>query len=462
LWHSLLKLPTSEFSEKATTIVADYCHKRPPGILAGECNPLLKSAFEGEVLTVPMDAARIYGKLLSDVFERWKSAGGADDALAKLSDDTRQIAEVLIGSQSPTSVERDDVRQFLNRADRNKYQELQKKADSFVANSVFSPPRAMVVADNPKPMEPRVLIRGNPARPGNIVPRQFLLVVAGDQRQPFADGSGRLDLARSIVSPDNPLTRRVIANRLWMHHFGEPLVLSPSDFGVRCDPPSHPELLDWLAAELLDANWSLKTVHRQIVCSATYQQTSLDRPECRAVDQENRLLWRMNRRRLEFEAARDTLLAVASRLDTRMFGRTVELTKSPFPARRAVYGFIDRQDLPNLYRVFDLASPDSSSPRRPRTTVPQQALFLMNSPFVIENAKALAARPEVAGVSEPSARITSLYRLIFDRQPDNDETAIGQQFVAAAEESPMNEMKMSPWEQYAQLLLLSNEVMYVD
>jgi hypothetical protein len=320
----------------------------------------------------------------------------------------------------------------------------------------------MVVADNPNPTEPRVLIRGNPARPGNIVPRQFLLVVAGDQRQPFADGSGRLELARSIVATENPLTRRVIVNRLWMHHFGEPLVLSPSDFGVRCDPPSHPELLDRLAAELLDANWSLKTVHRQIVCSATYRQSSLDRPECRAVDQENRLLWRMNRRRLEFEAARDMLLAVAGRLDTKMFGRTVELTKSPFPARRAVYGFIDRQDLPNLYRVFDLASPDSSSPRRPRTTVPQQALFLMNSPFVIENAKALAARPEVAGVSEPSARITSLYRLILDRQPDNDETAIGQQFIAAAEEGPKDEMKMSPWEQYAQLLLLSNEVMYVD
>jgi hypothetical protein len=350
----------------------------------------------------------------------------------------------------------------VNRADRNKYTELQKKVDSHVANSVFAPPRAMVVADNAKPTEPRVLIRGNPARPGNVVPRQFLLVVAGDQRKPFSDGSGRLELAQSIASPENPLTRRVIANRLWMHHFGEPLVLSPSDFGVRCEPPSHPELLDWLASELLDSNWSLKTVHRQIVCSATYRQSSLDRPECRAVDPENRLLWHMNRRRLEFEAARDTLLAVANRLDTRMFGRTVELTKSPFPARRAVYGFIDRQDLPNLYRVFDLASPDSSSPRRPRTTVPQQALFLMNSPFVIEQAKAVAARSEVADASNQESKIASLYRLVLDRQPDKDEVAIGRQFIATVEDGPNDAMKMNAWEQYAQLLLLSNEVMYVD
>src|SRR5205814_4430246 len=200
-----------------------------------------------------------------------------------------QIAEHLIGKDSPTAVPLDDIRQFLNRADRNKYQELQKKVESFQANSPWAPPRAMVVVDNATPMEPRVLIRGNPARPGNIVPRQFLMVLS-ENRKPFTSGSGRLDLARAIVSPDNPLTRRVIANRLWMHHFGEPLVLSPSDFGIRCDPPSHPELLDWLASDLLDSGWSLKAVHRQLVCSATYRQESLDRPECRTVDQENRLL----------------------------------------------------------------------------------------------------------------------------------------------------------------------------
>src|SRR4029079_9282012 len=140
-----------------------------------------------------MDAARVYGKLLTDVYDRWKSLGGNSDALAKLSDDTRQLVEALVSENSPTKVAIDDTRTFLNRSDRNKYMELQKKVDSHQANSVFAPPRAMVVTDHAQPTEPRVLIRGNPARPGNVVPRQFLLVVAGDQRQPFADGSGRLE-----------------------------------------------------------------------------------------------------------------------------------------------------------------------------------------------------------------------------------------------------------------------------
>jgi len=283
--------------------------------------------------------------------------------------------------------------------------------------------------------------------------------MAESERQPFVEGSGRLELARKIAAPDNPLTRRVIVNRLWMHHFGEPLVLSPSDFGVRSDPPTHPELLDWLAMRLLDDGWSLKSLHRRMVVSATYRQTSLDRPECRSADPENRLLWRANRRRLELEAVRDTLLALAGRLDGAMYGRPVELTKAPFPRRRAVYGYIDRQDLPNLFRVFDIASPDSSTPRRPRTTVPQQALFLMNSPLVIEQAQAVAAALPQGDSIDDGQRIAALYRTVLQRPPTSDEEAIGREFIAAAQGG---DMKLSAWEQYAQLLLLTNEVMYID
>jgi hypothetical protein len=458
LWHDLLKVNTAEFSEKSQPILARW-RDLSPGTANGQCNPLVQAAFADDAPTARTDVARIYGKLLTDVYQQWFSASASEEAIEKLPPESRQIAEILVGKDSPTSVSLDDVRQFLNRADRNKFQELQKKADSFQANSPFAPPRAMVVVDSPTPMEPRVLIRGNPARPGNVVPRQFLMVLA-ENRKPFTGGSGRLELARAIVSPENPLTRRVIANRLWMHHFGEPLVVSPSDFGIRCEPPSHPELLDSLASDLSDRDWSLKALHRQLVCSATYRQSSVDRPDCRSIDPENRLLWRMNRRRLEFEAARDTLLALADRLDTAMFGRAVEITKSPFPRRRGVYGFIDRQDLPNLYRVFDLSSPDSSSPRRPRTTVPQQALFLMNSPFVVEQAQALAARPDIASATDDTTKITALYRLVLNRRPDNDELSIGRDFLAAptATDGP----KLSALEQYAQLLLLTNEVMYVD
>ncbi len=467
LWHDLLKVTTAEFGEKSQSILARW-RAQTPGISKGQCNPLVQVAFTDDSPAARTDVARIYGKLLTDAYQQWFSAGANDEAIEKLSPECRQIAEILVGKDSPTSVSLDDTRQFLNRADRNKFQELQKKADSFQANSPFAPPRAMVVVDSPTPMEPRVLIRGNPARPGNVVPRQFLMVLA-ENRKPFTGGSGRLELGQAIVSPDNPLTRRVIVNRLWMHHFGEPLVLSPSDFGIRCEPPSHPELLDSLASDLLDDDWSLKALHRVMVCSATYRQSSVHpavlNPEPRtlnpaSVDPENRLLWRMNRRRLEFEAARDTLLALADRLDTTMFGRAVEITKAPFPRRRGVYGFIDRQDLPNLYRVFDLASPDSSSPRRPRTTVPQQALFLMNSPFVVEQAQALAARSEVSGASDANAKIAALYRLVLNRPPDNDELTIGRDFLSAPISSDGS--KLSALEQYAQLLLLTNEVMYVD
>src|SRR5262249_36295658 len=154
-----------------------------------------------------------YGKLFTEAYEQWWSAGGNAEAMTKLPAETRQVAEALVGKDSPTDIAKEEFRQFLNRADRNKHQELQKKVESYQVTSPLAPPRAMVVVDSPKPMEPRVLVRGNPARPGNVVPRQFLLVVAGESRKPFADGSGRLELARAIVSPDNPLTRRVIANR---------------------------------------------------------------------------------------------------------------------------------------------------------------------------------------------------------------------------------------------------------
>jgi hypothetical protein len=212
---------------------------------------------------------------------------------------------------------------------------------------------------------------------------------------------------------------------------------------------------------MLETNWSLKAMQREILTSRTYRQASGDRPEARQIDPENRLLWRMNRRRLELEAMRDTLLAVAGRLDTDMHGRSVELTKSPYSLRRAVYGYIDRQDLPSFYRVFDIASPDQSSPRRPRTTVPQQALFFMNSPFVVEQAQALAARPEVAGASDWSEQIAAFYHILFAREPDSDELGLGLGFLASVP-TDSEDTKLSPLVQYAQLLLLTNEVMYVD
>src|SRR5439155_26492041 len=168
--------------------------------------------------------------------------------------------------------------------------------------SPAAPPRGMVLNDVPSPPQAHVLVRGNPANVGPAVPRQFLKVVAGASRKPFTEGSGRLELARAIADPANPLTARVLVNRVWMHLLGAPLVGTPSDFGLRSDPPTHPELLDYLAARFLADGWSIKKLHRRILLSSAYQQSSADNPLAAKVDPANQLLWRMNRRRLDFEA----------------------------------------------------------------------------------------------------------------------------------------------------------------
>ncbi|HTU90549.1 MAG TPA: DUF1553 domain-containing protein, partial [Gemmataceae bacterium] len=328
-----------------------------------------------------------------------------------------------------------------------------------------APPRAMVLIDKPAPETPHVFLRGNPNNPGPQVPRQFLEVVAGGKRQPFRQGSGRLELARAIADRNNPLTARVLVNRVWLHHFGSGLVRTPSDFGLRGEPPTHPELLDWLAAALVDNGWSIKQLHRLILLSSTYQQASGGDPRLLEMDPDNRLLARMNRRRLDFEAMRDSLLSIAGRLDTTMGGRAVELTTQPFSTRRTVYGFIDRQNLPGLFRTFDFASPDTSTPQRYTTTVPQQALFLMNSPFVIEQARHFVQRADVAAQTKDEAKINRMYQLAYGRAADADEIALGLRFLAEARKS--SEAKKEPlplpaWEQYAQVLLLSNEFAFVD
>jgi hypothetical protein len=276
---------------------------------------------------------------------------------------------------------------------------------------------------------------------------------------PFTNGSGRLDLARAIVSPDNPLTPRVYVNRVWLHHFGEGLVKTPGDFGVRTEEPVHRLLLDYLAASFVEHGWSTKYLHRLIVLSATYQQGCEAQPSDLTADSENNLLARMNRQRLDFEALRDTLLAVSGKLDPSIGGLPVDLEPEPFSTRRTVYGLIDRQNLPGVFRTFDFSNPDTSSQRRFQTTVPQQALFLMNSPFVVEQARSLAHRAASSGAKTSADKIQALYRIVFQRQPAGAELALGEKFLAA---QPPADTKLSPIEKYAQVLLLSNELTFVD
>ncbi len=327
---------------------------------------------------------------------------------------------------------------------------LQKKVDAYKASSPAAPPRGMVLVDNAKPSEPRVLLRGNPNTPGAIVPRQFLGVLAGPGRKPFTDGSGRLEMARAIVSPDNPLTARVLVNRVWLHHFGAGLVTTPSDFGLRSDPPSHPELLDTLARNFMAEGWSIKKLHRVILLSQTYRQSSAENLQAKEIDPENRLLARANRRRFDFETMRDALLFTSGRLDAKMGGLPIDLLATPAIPRRTLYGFIDRQNLPGLFRTFDFANPDVSSPQRFQTTVPQQALFLLNSPFMLEQAQHLMKRLSESTVE---GKIDALHRHAFARPATPAEIELGRRFVDASAGS---------WERYAQVLLMTNEFSFVD
>jgi hypothetical protein len=329
---------------------------------------------------------------------------------------------------------------------------LRNQVGAWLANTAQGPPRAHVLTDLPVADEPRVFVRGNPARPGRVVPRQFLSALAGGAPlAPFGPGSGRLDLARAIASPDNPLTARVMVNRVWLHHFGAGLVRTPSDFGARGEPPTHPELVDYLAGRFVEGGWSVKNLHRLVMRSAAYRQSSDAGDEARRLDPENRLFSRMNRRRLEFESLRDSVLAISGRLDLTAGGPPVDLAQ-PDARRRTVYGLIDRQNLPGMFATFDFPIPDAHSPSRFTTTVPQQALFLMNGPFVISEAKALVARPEFQTVSDPAAKVTAIYGVALGRAPSASEAARATAYLAGG----------GQWEEFAQALLLSNEVAFVD
>ena len=406
-----------------------------------------------------MAIARAYGELLRDVYEESKkpAAGSANGALNA---DQRELLELVTGKESPIWFPLRDTPNHMSRAEKDKYGTLVANLDKLAAHATNAPPaRAMVVTDLAEPYEPRVFRRGNPSRPGEPAPRAFLRVLSGGEPRPFRHGSGRLDLAREIVSPANPLTARVLVNRVWMHHFGEPLVASTTDFGARSTPPSHPELLDWLASDFIRSGWSLKHLHRLITLSAAYQQAS-STPH--SEDPENKLLSHFSRRRLDFEAMRDSLLFISGRLDMTMGGRPVDLAGEPLNQRRTVYGLVDRQDLPAMFRAFDFPAPDQCVERRPRTTVPQQALFLLNSPFVMEQARALVARPELAGLAKPAGRVDALFRRVLGRQATKAEAGSAMRFIKSAETDVPSENGLTAWEQFAQVLLICNEAVFVD
>ncbi|MBL9182300.1 MAG: DUF1553 domain-containing protein [Verrucomicrobiaceae bacterium] len=298
----------------------------------------------------------------------------------------------------------------------------QGDVDRHLIKTSTAPAYATILKDRALPSTPRVFTRGNPLTKGDAVPRQFLSLFG--KQTPFTKGSGRLELAKAIIDPRNPLTARVMVNRIWQHHFGRGLVSTPSDFGKQGSPPSHPELLDWLATEFIRCGWSIKHMHRLIMMSEAYRRTSFP---TRSDGLENPSYVP---HRLSFEEARDAWLAAAGRLNPRVGGRPEPLFAAS-NTRRTLYAFVDRENLPAVMRTFDFANPDLSIPQRTETTVPQQALFGLNHPFLVQQAKALVKR--VSTEKSPEGRIGLLYRYLFQRSPKADEMASALSFVAVDE-----------------------------
>ncbi|MDG1893482.1 MAG: PSD1 and planctomycete cytochrome C domain-containing protein [Fuerstiella sp.] len=441
-WHEFAQIPAETFSANSASVARELSELND-----GQLNPLVAAAFA----TAPgsfLEVVDRYAALLSTVDADWKaltqSAVGRQRPLPRSLENAaeEQLRQVIYGVGSPCVIAEEHIANtetLFSSGNVNELWKQQGEVDRWIIQAKYDVPYAMTLIDRAAPSEPRIFRRGNPASPGAPVSRRFLSLFSPDSETPFTIGSGRRELADAIIDPNNPLTARVMVNRVWTHIFGEGLVTTASDFGLRAERPSHPELLDWLTSWFMENDWSLKKLHRLLLTSAVFQQTArgLDPNAVQAaqqIDPDNRLLWHMTPRRLTFEESRDSLLQAAEDLQTEMGGKSFDLfSKGSQVPRRTVYGTIDRQFLPGTLRMFDFANPDLHIARRSETTVPQQALFFMNHEMVLEQVRVLAAKS--AKKDDSTARMTHLFQRILQRAPTSAELQDAMQLVTSTEET---------------------------
>ncbi|MGH7944361.1 MAG: DUF1549 and DUF1553 domain-containing protein, partial [Opitutaceae bacterium] len=508
-FREFAKLEPADFAAKAARLVAQI---RTGALSSGnrmvQLNPIVVAAFaEVEPQTLD-DVAGIYGALFAPLESQREAfvAASAQTQAGAVAGFSPALAEILASPfdlmpawQASTK----NLRKFdpkLGNSIQGSSGPFWAKLNELDLTHPGAPGRAMRVADAERIKNSPVLLRGQAESPGEIVPRRFLEVLSPDYKPvPFAKGSGRLELAGKIASPTNPLTARVAVNRVWMHHFGEGLVRTVDDLGTLGEAPSHPALLDFLAGQFITGGWSFKKLHKTIMLSRVYQQSSRTNPRYEEIDPENRLLWRANIRRLDFEAVRDSLLFFSGKLDCTLGGRPVNLTEEPYSYRRSVYGYIDRGQLSELMQSFDFSDPTRPQSKRNTTVVPPQALFLMNNPLAIEVARSIAAREDIASTVDDAGRVAALYQVLFQRPANQAELALGLEFIAtdastppdaapAADAGALERPKpgtgyqgryagtfpiynrgervvrkpLTGWEAYIQALLFSNEASYIN
>lgn len=359
------------------------------------------------------------------------------------------FVSAIFKNGGPLDIDRDSFSRFYSSNQKtmqydNELRQQRGKLITHEINHPHAPARAMAISDKPRPVDSAVLIKGDPGTRGPIVARRFISTFDYLNPNLFTNGSGRLELAKAIANPLNPLTPRVIVNRIWQFHFGEGLVTSVDDFGINTPKPVHYDLLNYLADRFVKSGWSVKDMHRLIMSSSTYRQLSNGDGKKSLVDPYNRLYWRMNHNRLDFETLRDTILFFGGRLDTNMGGQGVNLVTAnggEYSTRRTVYGLVDRGRLPEVFTTFDFATPEMTTGKRFQTTVPKQALFLMNNAMVIEQVRNMVTRPEFVRIVTEEERIRTLYRICFQREPSDLEIKIGIRYMENAMKEDMSDVK---------------------
>ena len=460
-WKRYSQLPPDQFERLAA--------ERSDSLLAEPLLPSLRETFKTPPRSMT-EVANRYGDLL---LHAWRPEAGRTNAstasIPLTSEEARQLRNVLAAPDAPVLVPRGqitdlDVHLYFDDPNRVALVQMQTDIERYILTDRSAPAHAVVVDDRPEVEDARIFKRGDPSKPGEQVPRTAPQLVRGNAAgaRETPTGSGRLQLALSIVAPENPLTARVLVNRVWAHHFGSGLVRTPSDFGLRADPPSHPELLDWLAIRFAQDGLSIKSLHRLILNSATYQQSAAASQAGNDHDPDNRLLWRFPSHRLSFEALRDSLLHVSGGLDERLGGPAESGGAQGNGYRRSIYTEVDRKAIPGVLRSFDFTNPDVHTPQRHITSTAQQALFLMNNPFMEQRARELLRRPEIRAAGSSAAMIRQLFRDLYQRLPTEREMANCTEFIALSGDHPSSDPRptdtLTPMEQLAQVLLLSNEL----
>ena len=524
----LSALKADEFAAKSPAIVAQIQTGMLPGTAKKPINRLVALAFKGAKPKTIRDVWEIYDSAFAMVAPKsaiWldEMAVASSEAVPGVDAAMSELLQIPFEVKPGGSLSIADFRQLIDRLPNNRKRDAQGalvRLNELQLTHPGAPAYAMIVADKPEPQNSPVFIRGQANTRGDIVPRRFLDVLSpAGKGVPFTQGSGRLELARCIADKANPRTARVMVNRVWMHHFGEGLVSTPDDLGTMAEAPTHPELLDYLANYFTENGWSMKKLHRLIMLSRVYQQSShiLEGSDYTDKDPYNRLLWRANVRRLDFESVRDSLLTMSSQLDRSLGGKPANITEEPYSYRRSVYGYVDRGNLPELMAHFDFSKPEMANSKRTTTIVPQQALFLMNSPFTVDVVRRIVNRPEFTSelananaqivlalyrsISKKvpdreelimGGKILALHRIIFQRRPTPKELKMGIEFLQIeSQDSAANNFvaknlgkggrdrmdaraavkndgfrvhrgALNPWQTYAQALLFSNEAAYVN